>query len=383
MRRETAHDERMARLFATQDGRLQGSGAWQKYPFFWFLLFLSYRCTRRCSYCYAFNQVGFDNEQEMDDRTFSRLLDWIPEVWRANNVKLNTVVFLGGEPLLWTGRIRKVMDAVNRATGGVQGNLNTNGDLVDAVCWDDLEEIQWITTNVTDVEIPELARRLRVVADRSNVLGQTIAATLDDHNLERIVDVSRFGIESGYRLRYNRDLFRGTDAPYKARLLAKYHELCDLFEDYLARGYDVRTTFLFDSLIPSWDLETSPYHCGRRSATVYPDGSVGPCIRNQAYKTATIFDDDPFGRLQCSTFHMDLHDGDLPGECRECESADVCQGGCPNDKLLLTGTRAGKSVMCDVHREIIPRLKALGRRRGVAPSFTQKRWSSQDFARSG
>jgi sulfatase maturation enzyme AslB (radical SAM superfamily) len=37
----------------------------------------------------------------------------------------------------------------------------------------------------------------------------------------------------------------------------------------------------------------------------------------------------------------------------------TCQGGCPNDKLVLTGSAAGKSVMCEIHKEIIPRLRNL------------------------
>ena len=93
-----------------EDSRRIGPDGWEKLPYFWFLLFLSYRCTKRCSYCYAFNQVGDDNRLEMDERTFSRLLEWIPEVWSVNHVKVNIVNFLGGEPLLRTDRIRKVMD---------------------------------------------------------------------------------------------------------------------------------------------------------------------------------------------------------------------------------------------------------------------------------
>jgi uncharacterized protein len=139
-----------------------------------------------------------------------------------------------------------------------------------------------------------------------------------------------------------------------------YHELCDLLEEYVSRGYDVHTTFLLDTLIPTWEHETSPYHCGKRIAAVFPDGSVGPCLRNHIEKTGSIFDVNPLGALQCSAFHYDAGLPDIPDECRSCESKSACQGGCPHDKLLLTGTRSGKSVVCEIHREILPRLKRLG-----------------------
>jgi radical SAM protein with 4Fe4S-binding SPASM domain len=359
MRRLTEHDKKLKRMYSIKDGRFQGEGGWAKLAFFWFILFLSYKCTRRCDYCYTFNQVGDDSQMEMDEKTFSRLLEWIPEVWKVNNVKVNAISFLGGEPLLRTDRIKKVMDSVYKNTDGMQGDVYTNGDLIDSVNWDDLEDIQWIAVNITDISLEELSRRMKIISERSNVKGQTITATLDDYNLARVLDITRFGIENGYRLRYYRNLYRGLDSEYKKRLLKKYHELCDLLEDYIVKGYDVRTTFLLDTLIPSWDFEYSPYLCGRTIATVYPDGTIGPCLRNQSFKTGTIFDANPLAKIQCDTFHYDVSRPDLPDECRECESRTACQGGCPFDKLLLTGTTAGKSVVCDIHKEIIPRLRYL------------------------
>ena len=359
MRRITEHVKQLKKMYSIEDGRLKGEGGWGKFPFFWFHLFLSYKCTRRCNYCYAFNQVGNNSKIEMDENTFSRLLEWIPEVWKVNNIKVNTIVFLGGEPLLRTDRIKKIMDSVYKNTDGMQGSLYTNGDLVDSVNWDDLEDIQWITINITDISIEELSRRMKIIKERSNVIGQTIVATLDDYNLERILDITRFGIENGYRLRYQKNLYREFDAEYKKRLLKKYHELCDLLENYIVKGYDVHTTFLLDTLIPLWDLEYSPYPCGKRIATVFPDGTIGPCIRDHSFKTGTIFDADPLSKIQCDIFHYDITKPDLPDECRECESKTTCQGGCPHDKLLLTGTRSGKSVVCDIHKEIIPRLRYL------------------------
>lgn len=359
MRRETERVKQLKRMYSLENGRLQGDAGWEKLPLFWFLLFLSYKCTRKCSYCYTFNQVGHDNETEMDENTFSRLLDWIPEVWKVNDVKVNTIGFLGGEPLLRTDRIRRVMDSVYKNTDGMQGFLYTNGDIIDSVNWDDLEDIQWISTNITEIGIEELSRRMKIIDERSNVIGQTIVATLDDMNLERALDITRFGTENGYRLRFYRNLYRGLDAEYKQKLLKRYHEICDLLEEYVAKGYDVHTTFMIDTLIPIWEHESTPYHCGQRVATVFPDGSIGPCIRNHSLKTGTIFDPDPLNKIQCDSYHYDFKKTDIPDECRECDSRTACQGGCPNDKLVLTGTTSGKSVMCDIHKEIIPRLKQL------------------------
>jgi radical SAM protein with 4Fe4S-binding SPASM domain len=360
VRRETEHSRQLKRLYSVDSGRLQGKAGREKLPFFWFLLFLSYKCTRRCKYCYAFNQVGDDSRMEMDEGTFSRLLEWIPEVWRVNNVKVNAIGFLGGEPLLRTDRIRRMMDSVYKNTDGMQGFLYTNADRIDSVNWEDLEDIQWISTNITDIPLDELSRRMAIIRERSNVIGQTIVATLDDYNLGRIADISRFGIENGYRLRYYANFYQGLDVEYRDSLLQKYHQLCDLFESYILKGYDVHTVFLFDILVPLWDeVASSPYPCGERIATVFPDGTIGPCIRNHFYKTGTIFDADPLGKLQCSIFQHGLNNPGIPDECRTCESRIICQGGCPNEKLVLTGATEGKAVLCELHKQIIPRLQRL------------------------
>lgn len=359
MRKITKHDEQLKRIYSIEDRRLSGKGYWKKYPLFWFVLFLSYKCTRRCKYCYVFEQAGDNNKIEMNENTFSRLLEWIPEVWKVNNVKVNSLIFLGGEPLLRTDRIKKVTDSVYKNTEGMQISLYTNGDLVDSVNWNDLEGIQWITVNITDISIEELSRRMKVISKRSNIKGQTIVATLDDYNLERIIDITRFGIENGYYLRYQQDIFAGLDAEYKKRLLKKYHDLCDLLESYIIKRYNVHTTFLLDTLIPSWDLEYSPYPCGKRNAVVYPDGTIGPCLRNHSFKTGTIFDADPMSKLQCDIYHHSLTRPDVLDECMNCESKATCQGGCPYDKLLATGTTSGRSISCDIHKEIIPRLRYL------------------------
>jgi len=254
---------------------------------------------------------------------------------------------------------RIAIDGTRRRTQVAGVFLYTNGDLIDSVNWDDLVDIQWMSTNITDISIEELSRRMTIISERSNVIGQTIVATLDEYNLERVLDISRFGIENGYRLRYYGNAYKGLDTAYKKRLLKKYHELCDLLEDYVVKGYDVHTTFLLDFLIPLWDLELSPYPCGKRLAVVYPDGTIGPCIRNHSFKTGTIFDENPLSKIQCYDFHHDIRRPDLPHECKKCEVRTTCHAGCPNDKLLFWDATSGKSVVCDVHREIIPRLRHL------------------------
>jgi len=114
------------------------------------------------------------------------------------------------------------MDSVYENTDGMQASHYTNGDLIDSVNWENLEDIQYMISNITDISIEELARRMKIISERSNVIGQTIVATLDDYNLARLLDISKFGVENGYPLRYQRDMYRGLDMEYGKMLLKQY-----------------------------------------------------------------------------------------------------------------------------------------------------------------
>ena len=149
-RRETARVKQLRKMHSIEDGRLQGPAGWEKLPFFWFLLLLTYRSTQTCSYGYAFNQVGEENVDEMDNRTFSRLRELIAEVRKANNTRVNAIGFRGSEPLRRTDRIGQVMGAVYKNTDGMQGFVYANGDLVDSLNWDDLEDIKWFSEHRRD-----------------------------------------------------------------------------------------------------------------------------------------------------------------------------------------------------------------------------------------
>jgi radical SAM protein with 4Fe4S-binding SPASM domain len=344
----------LTKMYATE-GRLEGVNEWKHFPFYWFPLFMSYKCTRRCPSCYSFNQT--DNIIEMSDSMFNRLKEWFVEAYRGNNVKINTIIFLGGEPTLRTDRVKMLLDYLYEHDAPVSAVLYTNGDLIDNINWDDLTDITWMSMNVTDVPLNEVERRMDIIRKNGNIINQTVVAVLDDFNLTRIEDISIMGLENGYRLRFYRNIYAVSDPDYIKRILATYHKLCDLLEKYIAKGgYDVHTTFLLDTLIPQWNLEGNPFHCGRRMAAIFPNGNIGPCLRNHKYITGNITEPYSNSTVIDDLFRMSFRRNDVPDDCKMCEVRKVCQAGCPNDKMIHIGTTGGRSMMCEVHKEIIPRL---------------------------
>ena len=344
------------------DGRYYATGKRTLYPGFIFILDLTYNCTRRCSYCYAFNQNV--DLLTMSETVFQKSLKWIEYIYGINKIGINGLAFLGGEPLLETPRIKRAMDFVVNLDPKFVGMLFTNGDLIDSVNWSDLQDINLFFMNVCDTDIDELLKRMLIVKNNTHkVQNQTLVITMDDFNLARTEELVYAGLDNFYRLRIYREMYKLKEDGYLDKLLKSYNKVCDIFETYVGKGYDVQTDSLFDMLVPYWNKgfdgnRVSPYVCGRGFATIHPDGSVGACIRNQTKSCGTIDQLDRSSYLD-DFFENRLSRKKIPQECFECPVRNECSGGCPNDKLIHTGTNIGKSMLCSVHKEIIPRLQKI------------------------
>jgi len=338
------------------DNKREGLGEWKNFPQFWIVPFLTWRCTRRCSYCYTAEQGK--QSGDMSPELFSRFKDWCVEVYNEQEWKVLTVVWLGGEPLLITDKISETMKHINSHTPGVVGNLFTNADLIDSVNWDHLAEIHWINVNISDTPLEEIERRFNVMRKYGSFYNHTLVSTLDYFNLDRIENITRFFLENDLRPRIYRQLFLGNDLKYKKLLLKKLHVMCDIMESYEAKGYKMRVGFILDAVIPHWSIDNSPYLCGKSVITVHPDGKIGPCIRNMDSPFGDLYTQNPVKSLRekCSHFKWNLK-RELPDKCNECESLQSCQGGCPNDKII--NNTCETDPFCEVHKEIFPRLKAL------------------------
>jgi radical SAM protein with 4Fe4S-binding SPASM domain len=343
--------------------RKMGSKGWEYFPLFWICLYLSYKCTRKCSYCYSHMLKG--DSAEMTDDNFNRVVELIPQVYHETYVRSMLVVFLGGEPLLRTDRIKRILDSIRTKTPGMGTSIFTNGDLVDAVDWNDLAGITIWNMNVTDTPLAELERRMSVVAQNARPQNQSVVITLDDFNMHenRAEELVSFAIENDYRPRIYRSLYRSQDKEYRKNLLAKYHSILDVCEKKQSQGYNLHIQFMIDQLMPfKWENVSenfTPYICGRRLLAIRADGTIGSCIRAHAQTVGNIYSDNITDLIRDSRFRVTHKRPDAPEECKLCEVRDICNGGCPNDRLVAYGNFKGKNPWCSIIKEIIPRLMAL------------------------
>ena len=338
---------------------------WDVFPSFYFPLFLSYKCTRKCPECYPMKQCG--DSMEMSDEMFDDLLKFLVKVYNETNERIYHILLLGGEPLLRTDRIKKLVDYIFSNTPGMAFSMFTNGDLIDSVNWSDLTRIPLWNINPTNISIDELARRMDVIKTNADPYNQTVIMYFDEYNMQgtRAEDIAKFCVDNKYRFRISKNINTPNDVEYKARLLKKFHSVLDVLETAQLDGKYVNSVFLIDSVIPyEWGDEAlserfTPYICGKRILSVRPDGSIGPCIRNQTYSVGNIYSDKPYNLIKSNDFIYSYKRPDTPEKCKVCSIRDMCQTGCPYDKLISTGKFDGMSPYCDIYQEILPRVKKI------------------------
>ena len=348
-----------------------GADVYRYMPIFGWAFYLSSKCTRKCPQCYTFSNPM--SNKEMPDEMFKRLLDFIAETHEKSNIAIHQLTFMGGEPLLRTDRVKQITEVARTKTSGMVSVLVTNGDLLDTVNWHDLEGVTVWGMNITDLPLAEIDRRITIIRKNHQSKSHTLFATLDYENLEenRMEEVVAYGLENNCRFRFTINSFKGTDEAYKKRVLAKLHSIVDVCEKYHAKGYAIPTSYILDKTIPhDWEhVETkhknfTPYLCGRKVISIKADGDISPCIRHHGISIGNIYEQPEviLEKLKQPEWEFSYANKFIDTECMTCDVRFVCQGGCPLMRLMAYGKIEGKFPLCQIHKEIIPRLMAITRK---------------------
>lgn len=346
-----------------ETGRWTGTGKYKYFAGFTFLVDFTNNCTRHCSFCYARNEGNLKGR--MSDETFESFLEWVKYVYEVNMVKYNLMIFMGGEPLLETPRIKATMKYILGNVSPIfYGMVATNGDLIDKINWDDVQDIDFWMQSIHDTDLKEHNRRMNAVKESiPRLQSQSTVIVCTERNMERIGELTHSAIENGHRLRIYREMYSIKDVAYRGRLLGAYNKVLDIFEDYANQGHDIPLDALFDALSPKYHkgydgYPVSPYMCGRNYASIRSDGTVGGCIRKKKVADTHVREFDR-EKLKTPEHQWRLSHKRHPDECFECEVKTECQGGCPNDRELVTGSPVGKSIMCEVHKPVILRMQKI------------------------
>ncbi len=344
---------------------------------------ITYKCNLRCKHCYI--NAGPDVRlPELGEEDVVRVADQIA----SHGIPL--VVFTGGEPLV-SGKFWLAAERLS-GRGRPKLSLSTNGTLIDGEVAGRLKRLGFAYVGVSlDSLDPRRHDEFRGVpgAWEAAVRGMRASVeagiptglrfTLTKWNVKEAPAVVDFAAKLGLRrvsIYLLDTVGRGSeiagDLPTREQLegflddmVAKAREYAGTLEILLVR-MNWAGVYLADKLAKSREefldllrLVDAQGDCGRKTVSIYPDGTVRPCqfidyivigdLRRQSL-AEILTPDNP--RLRP---FLEVHRHLRGPRCSKCPFKRVCGGGSRNRALTATGDFWGDDPTCIVDPEKVAR----------------------------
>ncbi|MGI6619995.1 MAG: radical SAM protein [Bacillota bacterium] len=312
-------------------------------------LILTYRCQNDCAHCYAGGpHVTAELSADRWKRIIDRLADWgVP-----------TVVFTGGEPLLYEGISELVRHAEDK---GLITGLITNGRLLTQAKVNELADAGLDFAQITlESVVPEVhdkmvgaegawAETVDGIKNAAAKVYTTTNTTITTDNADTVLDTIRFIKSLGVRKFGLNALIRSRRGVAHEGL--ELPELKSLIEEVIRVSADEDFPFIWYT--PTCYKELNPVAlalgvktCSAASTVmaIEPDGNVMPC--QSYYKSIgnALTDEFPeiwnhplaralrHRRVPGTAEHPDFPA--LPDECVSCEELSLCGGACPLERKV-------------------------------------------------
>jgi len=328
------------------------------------------RCNLFCKHCYI--RAGPDQGDELSEEDVARIADELV------GARIPLVIFTGGEPLasklFWL--------AAERLSGRVRLALSSNGTLITRDVARRLRELgfSYVGVSIDDVD-PVLHDEFRGLrgAFRAAINGIRIAleegldvgirTTLTRSNISRVGDILGLARDLGVRrvalylldaVGRGRDLL--DEAPSREQVLWLSNELIRLAEKFsdmeivVVRGNFIGVLIALELAKRGKDLNQllsfieAEGDCGRKSISIYPDGTVRPCqflenviigdLKRQSLRDI-LKPDNPALRP-----FLEAHKYLRGPKCSACMFKEVCGGGSRGRAEAWSGDFWGDDPLC-------------------------------------
>ena len=343
-------------------------------------------CNFACVYC----SEGDADPMVLEEETFHQLVDGLPELLERQQDKAVTILWHGGEPLLWgLERLDRAMDYAEKQLENyaLSFTMQTNGYLIDDAAMAVLQH-HAVQVGVSLDGYPDMQDRNRPTKDGQStfvVVWQNIQRLRQAHlgggilmvlNTAEAIDVDRL-----YQFIEENQLYckinplipcgRAADCPDAGAI---YRNYVQLLEQLYEKAVSSQKKIILDPLDKLMDAilwERSPGECtysGTCSQDIlclYADGQIGFCGRDSATEKFAygclqdaslleLYDSGTAQRVRARDAYLAQHD------CRNCDVWDLCHGGCTFEALNAVGTLEAAFPFCQERRELLHYLQTTG-----------------------
>lgn len=352
-------------------------------------------CNIACDYCfYACKTELFgDGAHRMTDAVQEHLV----KSYLQAGLEFNSFAWQGGEPTLmgldFYRRLIEYQKQYGRSGQTVTNALQTNGILLDADWCRFLADHRFLTGISLDgpKEFHDTYRKDRagngtfdrvmqgIDRCRTHNAEFNILVLLNNINVEHPDQLYDFFAALNIQyLQFVPCVEQDADAPEKAAPYSITPEqygrfLCRVFDRWLAEGIHKRSIRLFDSIL-NFLLGRPQTECtfARQCNDYIVIEHNGDAFCCDFYVTGQTrlgnIMDTPIETLAAHEIKraFSRKKTEIDNKCLVCRYLDVCRGGCPKDRAMLTGTHKAPSYFCEGYKRFfdhaLPRLGAIAQK---------------------
>ncbi|MBQ4086508.1 MAG: anaerobic sulfatase maturase [Clostridia bacterium] len=353
-------------------------------------------CNMRCRYCFYADEAMNRSVYSFGMMTGETLENVLKKAFAYAEDSIH-IGFQGGEPTLrglpFFRRCADLCRELNEKKLRVSFALQTNGLLIDEE-WAEFLHKEHFLVGLSLDGTQAVHDRMRVDTAADGTFERVLRAAkiLEEHKVEFniLTVVTAYTAKNIGRIyaffRKNNLLYQQyipcLDPLGEARGQAEYSltpalygrflkELFDLWYEDIARGRFIYIRHL-ENLLGAM-MGRAPEHCGMlgrcaMQSVIEADGSIYPCdfyVLDRC-RLGNLNEDDYPAVMQALAKSKFIEDSLAPAdECRQCEWAVLCRGGCRRDRD--TGGEIGLNYFCSAYKAYyayaVPKLQALLRRR--------------------
>ena len=348
----------------------------------------TYLCNFKCKYCYLTDETKVSHK--LDVTLAKSALQQIKESRIANSIQKLTVIWHGGEPLLWgIDNYRDIFEFMEREFKDIEykNSMQTNLSLINEKFIDlflkynvhvgfsldgtkDIHDLQRVNHEGKGT-FDTIMEKVTLCRDKGLSMGCIVVAT--KKHIGKISELYDFMCNSNINFKFN-PLFNAGEA-------AKNEDEFSLSPDeYAKMSIELFDLWFYDKKhqnrnstfieIASNIITRRPSgclfgkNCQKNFMAISPNGDVFPCGRFCDYDFAEYSYGnlnevkliDILPRIKKSDFYK-RYEYIEASSCKRCEFFDICHGGCMHDGFVESGNLKSKTFLCGAYKQIFTHIQ--------------------------
>lgn len=330
-------------------------------------IILTERCNSRCRYCYEKSMEEFENGLEDKWEYDNTPVDSNVQIENLNKIlkKRDSLIFYGGEPLVQSEKIKKIIDGLENKK--INFRIQTNGKLLNKFDFNYLKKIDKMLVSIDGNEertdfnrgkgtykiIINNIREIRDEGYRGEIVARMVISGFSDlyEQVKHVLDLGLFDsihwqIDAGF---YKNDFKFEEFSKFVEEYNESVKKLLNYWVENIREGKVLKIYPFVGILnrIRGWDSETRlPCGSGYANYTITTNGNLVACPIMSSVKN-----------FYCGSLDKGIQREIKINGCDECSYYEICGGRCLYWNEAKLWPKEGNELICKTIKNLIDSLR--------------------------